>query len=78
MKMEEKYKCSWCGCEEVVYGVQTDRGKVRPAKKITLDEGQALIHVICKSVSYTHLDVYKRQVQIEQQNPTNSRNIYSK
>ena len=23
MKMEEKYKCSWCGCEEVVYGVQT-------------------------------------------------------
>ena len=49
MKMEEKYKCSWCGCEEVVYGVQTDRGKVRQAKKITLDEGQALIHVICKS-----------------------------
>ena len=45
--MEEKYKCSWCGCEEVVYGVQTDRGKVRPAKKITLDEGQALEKYKC-------------------------------
>ena len=38
--MEEKYKCSWCGCEEVVYGVQTDREKVRPAKKSPLTKGK--------------------------------------
>lgn len=45
----EKYKCSWCGGEEVVYGVQADRGKVRPAQRTTFDEGQVLIHVVCKS-----------------------------
>ena len=49
IKMEEQYKCPWCGCKDVVYGVQADRGKVRPANKITLNEGQVLIHVICKS-----------------------------
>ena len=47
--MEEQYKCPWCGCEDVVYGVQADKGKVRPAKTVTFNEGQALIHVICKS-----------------------------
>ena len=49
MKVEEKYKCPWCGCEEVVHGVQADRGKVRPASRTTFDEGQVLIYVICKS-----------------------------
>ena len=44
MKMEEKYKCPWCGCEEAVYGVQADRGKVRPAQRTIFDEGQVLIH----------------------------------
>ena len=46
--MEEQYKCPWCGCEDVVYGVQADKGKVRPAKNVTFNEGQVLIHVICK------------------------------
>lgn len=46
--MQEKYKCPWCGCEEVVYGVQTDRGRVKPAKPISFDRGEKLIHVICK------------------------------
>lgn len=46
--MEITYKCPYCGAEEVVYGVQSDRGKVRPAKRVTIDEGQGLIHVICK------------------------------
>ena len=31
--MEEKYKCSWCGCEEVVYGVQTDKRKSQASQK---------------------------------------------
>ena len=47
--MEEQYKCPWCGCEDVVYGAQADKGKVRPAKNVTFNEGQILIHVICKS-----------------------------
>lgn len=46
--MMNKYKCPWCGCEEVVYGVQTDEAKVRPAKPITFDSGEILIHVICR------------------------------
>lgn len=49
IKMEEQYKCPWCGCKDVVYGAQADRGKVRPARKIIFNEGQVLIHVICKS-----------------------------
>lgn len=44
--MQEKYKCPWCGCEEVVYGVQTDRGRVKPAKPISFDRGEKLIHVM--------------------------------
>lgn len=46
--MEMTYKCPYCGSDEVVYGVQSDRGKVRPAKRMTVDEGQGLIHVICR------------------------------
>lgn len=46
--MQEKYKYPWCGCEEVVYGVQTGRAKVRPAKRVTFDIGEKLIHVIYK------------------------------
>lgn len=46
--METTYRCPYCGAEEVVYGVQSDRGKVRPAKRMTVDEGQGLIHVICR------------------------------
>ena len=26
--MEEKYKCSWCGCEEVVYGVDVYKRQI--------------------------------------------------
>ena len=46
--MQEKYKCPWCGSDKMVYGVQTDRGRVNPAKKVTLSAGENVIHVICK------------------------------
>ena len=46
--MQEKYKCPWCGSDKMVYGVQTDRGRVKPAKKVTLSAGENVIHVICK------------------------------
>ena len=32
----------------MVYGVQTDRGRVKPAKKVTWSVGENVIHVICK------------------------------
>lgn len=37
------------GLKYIQYGVQADRGKIRPAQRITFDKGQVLIHVICKS-----------------------------
>lgn len=45
--MEKNYKCPWCGCEDMVYGVQTDKARIKPAKTITFVE-EKLIHVICK------------------------------
>lgn len=45
--MQEKYKCSWCGCEEMGYGVQDGKARVRPAKPVTLT-GEKIIHVMCK------------------------------
>ena len=46
--MQKKYKCSWCGSENMIYGVQTDGGRVKPAKPVTLSAGEKVIHVICK------------------------------
>lgn len=46
--MQEKYKCPWCGCEEMVYGMQTGRARVQPTKPAAFDMGEKLIHVICK------------------------------
>lgn len=46
--MQEKYKCPWCGCEQVVYGVQAYQAKVLPVKRVTFPTGEKLIHVICK------------------------------
>lgn len=48
MKNDKKYICPWCGCEEVVKGIQSTYAKVQPDKAVTI-KGENLIHIICKN-----------------------------
>lgn len=44
--MDKQEKCSYCGCENNVIGIQTSYGRVCADTRMLLN-GQALYHVIC-------------------------------
>lgn len=46
--MDKAYKCPWCGCEDMVKGVQAAYANVM-SDRFKVGVGQKLHHIICKN-----------------------------